>query len=499
VEITASPISELPLEKNPRRPNAIVMHDDYSPEPLLHLAGGEAHRSLESDRVAAALLLDCAGSASGAAAVTTDVVLAVPRAEVMGGAPGPLARCVEQDLIARADMPTLRVTLRVTARFLLADETIAAVEEEIAALNDLPEDASARDPARTRARLSLLGSRHRDAAALSAARKGEHLAGARAAFEQLLALAGDDPRMRATALDGIASVLVLSGKPEDAVAPARAMVCPARFSFPSAAGALDQDHPVAYWKAWESMHPTAIGKTTPVKAPPHIAGGPRMWDEETQYRSPYEACAPLDAAPGVVADAWRRIGLFHATMDANAGPFRLNRAATALRRSLASASGPVRSFVALDLARVYLRQQRFGEAARVLLPLLASANVEDPELTVRAAQLLATSLTYLDLEGPPESAPSTGDWPDPADAIVNPAFVAEKMRVVAQRIETAELAPRDPTTLPLVLRWLSWELFVAGHLDEAARIAHTFLERFPNHRDAPVVERLERAAKLAQR
>ena len=242
------------------------------------------------------------------------------------------------------------------------------------------------------------------------------------------------------------------------------------------------------------MHPTAIAKTTPTPRPPLVQGGPRTWDEETKYRSPYDGCVPLEAPPAVVADAWRRIGRFHALMDTAAGPFRLNRGVTALRLSLASASAPLRSFVSLDLARAYLRQQRFGEAARVLLPVLASPDPSDPGLTVRAAQLLASSLTYLDMEGPPESEPSTGDWPDPADAIVNPELLAQKMRIVVDRTDAPELAPAAPTTAPLVLRWLSWELMVAGHPEGARLAARKFLDRFPNHRDAPAAQWQELAA-----
>jgi hypothetical protein len=62
------------------------------------------------------------------------------------------------------------------------------------------------------------------------------------------------------------------------------------------------------------------------------------------------------------------------------------------------------------------------------------------------------------------------------------------MQIVARRLDDASLVPNDPPTHALVMRWVSWELHALALYQPAAAVARTFLERFPMHRDAPVVQ-----------
>jgi hypothetical protein len=463
VEITAAPISELPLARNAPAPGAIAMHDDYWPARLLERGGIEPFEWPESEPFASALLKECAPFARAGDVVVTDLRLTRPRiaAATVRASSQVLAECIEKGLSARAGTPYLDLTVRVTARFVAAPSA-SVVSEDVAALE----------------------------AAL-------------AAFQRVAALGETRPGARAIALDAMASVLLLQDKPLDALAASRAVVCPSRFPFSATSPALAQDHPADYWRAWEQLHPAPVARSTPSAHPALVPGGPRTWEEETTYRSPYEGCQSLDAPPSVVSRSWRRIGAHHLARDVAAGPFRSNRAATAFRRAVASApasasaeGGEARAFASLDLARTLLTQQRYREASRVLDAVLTSKSPPDAELTSRAAQLLATALTHFDLEGPPESEPSVGDWPDLLDTEVQPAAVARKMRVVLERVDDPALVPPDPATQALVLRALSWELLAVGLHATALAVARTFLERFPMHRDAP---RLQWDALLASR
>jgi hypothetical protein len=111
----------------------------------------------------------------------------------------------------------------------------------------------------------------------------------------------------------------------------------------------------------------------------------------------------------------------------------------------------------------------------------------DRELAERAAQLLATSLTYVDLEGPAETEPMV-DRPDPMDFEPNPLVAEKKLQVVVDRVDRAELVPQNETFTPLVTHWLAWELQTSGMNRPALAAQQKFLARFPNHRDAPLVQ-----------
>jgi len=133
---------------------------------------------------------------------------------------------------------------------------------------------------------------------------------------------------------------------------------------------------------------------------------------------------------------------------------------------------------------VLVHQQRYGDAARVLERL---ASADDRELVERAAQLVATSLTFVDLEGPTESEP-TIDRLDLLDTEPNPIAAERRIAFVVERASLPELVPQSESFAPLVMHWMSWELGVIGMNRPSVALAEQFLTRYPRHRDAPLVQ-----------
>jgi hypothetical protein len=507
VELTAAPESLRPkaakaasLAQAPSPRPVIVVPDDSVPSRVLAHTDLQLRR-LESASLARVLLRECFGTATGPEVVVSDLELDGRKATVEGvdATRSPSAACVRKHLAEQIEANGRSLRLRISARFVPRTDGAGAdaargaasatsVDEEITELARMLEGSA--DTARMRELVLLLGARQLDAARLSATARDEHLTAARAAFEHALVMAGTDVPARAAALHGLATSLSMLGKLTESVRAARALACPSRYPSPSEPITLDQDHPEGWWTRWESVHPTPIGATKPAarKLAGLGPGGPRTWDEETKYRSPYEGCTPPSDVPAIwVADAWRDIAAFHAESDPTSGPFHDNRAATALRHALASSSVDSAPYVTFELGRVLVHQQRYGEAARVLARLGSIADVRDRELVERAAQLVATSLTYLDLEGPSESEPMV-DRPDVLDIEPNPLVAEKKLQVVVDRIDRPELVPQNETFTPLVLHWMAWELQACAMNRAAIAAQQKFLSRFPNHRDAPLVQ-----------
>jgi hypothetical protein len=512
VEVTVAPEREAPrappatvLFTTKASKNTIQISDVTLAQRMLALP--ERLRELELTRVARRVARECFGDATGPETVrfTLAVSWSTLTAESSDAAPSARAGCVAQLLAAQLEdtwHPTIR--LRIAARLLPSVEArdprtagAAAIEEELRELARGLEGPAARARPRDLPRTLLYGARLLDAARLAPGREARdaHLSRARAAFEEALALTGGDTDARAEALYGLFTALTALDKTDEASRAARALVCPTRYPSPTAPLALEQDHPVRWWDAWERVHNTPIGTTHPPAQSVIGTGapGPRTWDEETRYRSPYDGCAsPPDVPAPWLVDAWRGLAAYHAEGD-ESGPFCDNRAATALRFALASASGEAASWISLDLGRVLVHQGRYGEAARVLARV--RSRPEDRELTTRAAQLLATSLTYFDLEGPSESEPRIGRS-DVLDTAANPRLAEAKLAVVLER---ADLLPRSDAQTPHALYWMAWELEEIGMNHLAVALLERFLTRYPDHRDAPLVrwEHAETHARMA--
>jgi hypothetical protein len=502
VELTVAPETRTPrtipatviLATKPKK-NTIRINDVTIASRMLALP--ETLRELEFAWVARRLARDCFGDANSPETVRLALEVTPETTRVETSEPKPTARaaCVAKVLADQLEWswhPTVR--LRVAAHFVPGDElpagaprpSAAEIDEELRELQASVARSAEGAGQRSLPLLLLSGVRRLDASRLATSREARdaHLALARSSFEAALGAADAAPDARFAALYGLFTTLATMEKVEDAARVARALVCPSRYPSPSAPGALEQDHPARWWEAWENVHPASSwAKRPPARA---VVGdgtsGPRTWDEETTYRSPYDGCATPAGVPARWrSEAWRTLGSYHAEQDVAAGPFADNRAASALRMALEAASGEDVAWHALALGRVLVHHQRFAEATRVLAR--AAPSSEPRERTNRAAQLLATALTYYDLEGPGELEPRS-ERPDIIDTQPSPKLAEEKLAVVLARVD---LLPRSAALTPLVSYWAAWDLRQIQMSTLAVTLFERFLARYPDHRDAPLV------------
>jgi tetratricopeptide (TPR) repeat protein len=421
-----------------------------------------------------------------------------------------LTRCVEERALD-ADVPVLGIqqNVRLAARARSVDGAWKAsgdrgsIGEEIGVLESMV--GSPEERARALPLLSLLGTRYVEAFLLDDRSVENRLGQARAVLERVVTELPEG-EARASALFRLAQALEYAGEPTRALSAYRAVACPARFPFtPGEPKALPHDHTTPYWDAWWHLHETPVGlearsgKKPKAKVPAGTADGPRTWAEETVYASPYEGCtltsAPSEALGALVSDSWRVLGAYHAIESderSASGPFHLDRAVTAYREALRVAHPPEATpFLLLGLGRTLLGQERYAEAARTLVSLLTRLEAHpqegDPELVTRATQLLATSLTYVDFEGPGEGEPHIAR-PDVLFNEPRPEVAEKKLRVALERVRDPSIVPQDRAFTPFVVYWLSWELRQINHWQNALLAQSLFLERWPLHRDAPLVQ-----------
>jgi hypothetical protein len=518
VELVAAPDDPFPAGARPAQPAAsaagkvsaagrkvIVLHDEVWPSRVLALTTEES-RIFESPLVASSLLTTCFGGALDPARVVNDLDLGAPPT-IAAVEPGPSAdgACVRSLLLPFATPSSVPLRLRITARLAFSgDESDAAarsappssagINEELAELRRRLGEGP--EPARARPLLLLLGARLLDAARLDASGRTEHQAAARDAFERVASDRTDDAASHAAALFGLSVAEGARGERAEAMRAARSLVCPSRFPRWDGPVGLEHDHPQGYWDAWETMHFTPISTTPPATQKTQAATastarsgtsgtGPTSWQEETRYHSPYEGCRAPSGIPNEwVTRAWQTIADHHLGDDPAAGPFRDHRAVSALRAALAAARGESAVLARLALGRVLLHQQRPAEVVRALAP-LAGAPV-DREVMKRAAQLVASALTFVDLDGSTEDEA----WvlrPDVFDVEPNPNVAGKKLRVVVERLDDPQRLPSLGALLPLVMRWMSFELTRMSMLEPALLVQERFLARFPLHREAAVV------------
>jgi hypothetical protein len=368
-----------------------------------------------------------------------------------------------------------------------------SLHAEIAVLDRI---TGAADVARARAARRLLAIRYVDAslATTDANVRAKHLARAEELF---VASAAEDTVARPSALFSLATALGYANERARAQTPLRSLVCASRFPFapgppPARPASLPQDHPPEYWDAWTN---DAWKKRRAAETAHTRAAKPRAKAavaDETIYVSPYEGCAPGASDRSVsYAEAWFAIGAFHEGLDSDGGAMHWNRAATAYGEAIAAAKGEPSSvlpFARLALARTLFAQQRYAAAVREAVALLDSRDVAGaPELLERAAQLIATSLSHVDLTGPPEDAPFLVR-PDVFDVEPNPAVVATKLHVAIERAMDPSLLPQDRPWTPEVVFWLAKDLRSAVVPRIEIEADELFLARWPLHRDAPIIQ-----------
>ncbi len=375
------------------------------------------------------------------------------------------------------------------------------LDAQIAVLDKLVDST---DTAHRSAARRLLATRHVDASLVStdAAASAAHLARAEALF---VSLAAQDVSARPAALFGLASALGYANEHARAQTPLRELVCPSLYPFtpgppPALPGALANDHPPEYWRAWKRRYapePAAKGSAeTQATAP----------GNETACLSPYAGCVPRAAEEGVsYAEAWFFIGAFH-ERDHWDEPVCFNRAVTAYREAIAAAereSSDVLPFARLALARTLFAQRKYRNAVQEAVALLDSKEIAAaPELAVRACQLVAAALNHVDLEGPSDGAAFVGlDEPTPPGHPYDDVFLTTEGERTAAALKTTaalhlsiartadpSLVPQDRPCTPGILFWLAKDFRASGISPRAEIEAdRLFLTRWPLHRDAPVV------------
>jgi len=284
-----------------------------------------------------------------------------------------------------------------------------------------------------------------------------------------------------------------AGRPREAQQVWRALVCQNHFPYPTTADpgdperdtvrALPQDHDREHWQGWRAQRPAPGGR-------------------DLTFENPYpEDCRPIPQQtvaglePRYLAEAWWLIGDHHFNeVDAAGGPFNLNRAEAAYRRSLRFKKPPVHGVAMYKLAWTYFKQQRYEAAVRQFVELLRITD-EQQRLTGDAGAdfrgeaytYIAGSLTYADFAGPDADAP----WAprqDTLDTETDPRAAEQKMRVALERVQDGRLIPQDAPWTIDIYRALAQELRDLGQLHSMIELDELTLKRWPLHREAPLVQ-----------
>ena len=317
-------------------------------------------------------------------------------------------------------------------------------------------------------------------------------------------------------LVSLAVSLATAGSVAEAQQIYRAVVCPSRYRYvislePAAAAPRltpkPQDHSAAYWREWMDMHPSPLDRSRKLREEsvdaPLARQLPASAAEEISYRAIYgKACAPEKRSPnedrsGLYASLWLAIGDYHASeSDPVDGPYALNRALEAYRYAflLARASGEpmlqAQSLLALaDTQKRAERHQRAtGLAVRLMLMLddhrlgWAAAKM----LRDRAVAIMATSLTFVDFDGPPPTDPFIAR-PNTFDFESDAQVIEQKLSVGVERLQDTMIVPQDRAWTPAVFQAVAHEYRRLGNnTRNVLATLRAFLQAYPNHRSAPL-------------
>ncbi len=181
---------------------------------------------------------------------------------------------------------------------------------------------------------------------------------------------------------------------------------------------LPQDHDERFWSEWYRAHPRPLDRARRHGTP----GQSAITKAELRYRPIFgtRCAAPDSAGPESRANhlrtrAWLAIGEYYVGSPAAAGgPYALHRGreAWAHAREFAKASGDAELTVValLGLANIQFKLQRYraavlaAHAALTAIDGLNSPALRDA-LSQRPVHVIAGSLTYVDLDGPPPDDP----------------------------------------------------------------------------------------------
>ena len=184
------------------------------------------------------------------------------------------------------------------------------------------------------------------------------------------------------------------------------------------------------------------------------------------------------------AEIWLQLG--QADFDLltpEAGPFALNRAASAYQHSIVSAtasgSGAKQALLAqarYKLAWTYYKQQRYQAAVRAFVDLMQMNAGAD--FDTEATTYLAAAVTELDFVGPAADEPFI-PRPDVLDTEHDPRVAEAKMAIGLTRIATPALVPQDRPWTPSAYLALAHEYRELNQLDNALQAYGLYLGRWP--------------------
>jgi hypothetical protein len=312
------------------------------------------------------------------------------------------------------------------------------------------------------------------------------------------------------------------GRLEEAQQVWRALVCSNRFSYPVPPDPRDpnkdslvrmpQDHDPDWWLGWLTRHPDPMDKKrekeaerrkTPDPAAPFDAAGPTTpQDDEEAFKNPFpEDCRPIPQEvargdqPRYIGEVWWRIGDYHFDeIDPFGGPYNLARAEAAYDQAMKFDRPPVYDVSMYKLAWTYFKQQRYETAVRQYIKLLELTDRREKEtgnpgadFRTEAFAYIAGSITYLDFKGPPSGDPYIARN-DVFDLYSDPAQIEEAMRPSIQRVQDGSLIPQDRKWTIDIYKALAFEFKEYNQLHNLVEIYELILQKWPTHRDAPMVQ-----------
>lgn len=275
---------------------------------------------------------------------------------------------------------------------------------------------------------------------------------------------------------------------------------------------MPQDHDTAYWDKWRETHYTVPDpkKKKPAAAPAKPGAKPvaPVADNEDTYKEVYpDDCVALPAPipPGetearFLAQAWWRIGEFHYSRGDEAAeeegyfgasPFRFNRANAAYQHATKTNNETVKVFTLYKIAWTYFKQQRYNAARQQFLTLLAyfdekskkGGGTGDEQMRQDAYDYIASSLTYLDMEGPGPDEPFIER--DDIFGQFSGKQLEAKLEVALDRVQDPKLVPQDKPWTSKIYKALAAEFESDEVQHNAIKTYELIIKKWPCDSDAP--------------
>lgn len=277
---------------------------------------------------------------------------------------------------------------------------------------------------------------------------------------------------------------------------------------------MPQDHDTAYWDKWRETHYTVPDpkKKKPPAAAPKPGKAPAAappTDNEDTYKEVYpDDCVALPAPipPGetearFLAQAWWRIGEFHYSRGDEAAeeegyfgasPYRYNRAHSAYQHATKTTNETVKVFTLYKIAWTYFKQQRYNAARQQFLTLLAYFDEQskkkggssgDEQMKQDAFDYIASSLTYLDLEGPGPDEPFIER--DDIFGQFSGKQLEAKLEVALDRVQDPKLVPQDKPWTSKVYKALAAEFESDEVQHNAIKTYELIIKKWPCDTEAP--------------